>query len=79
MSALQAHERGDELFALCDPGGRGFVERRDLDRLAPLLGPHVDGAQIDAMFAQLDRDRDGQLTRHEFLVGLGACWPRVLL
>lgn len=67
MSAAEA--RGDQLFALCDPDGRGFVERRGLDRLAPLLG--LDGAQLDAVFAQLDVDRNGQLTRKEFLVGLG--------
>lgn len=61
---------GEQLFSLCDPGARGFVERRDFDRLAPLLA--LDDAQLDAVFAQLDGDGDGRLTRHELLVGLSA-------
>ncbi len=62
-------EKASVLFAICDQEDKGFVTKRDMQRMrAELpLGPE----QLEAVFDQLDGDGNGYLTLKEFTEGFG--------
>ena len=59
--------KAKELFDLCDKGSKGYVTKTDLMRLTNDFGLSVD--QVNLIFDELDEDRNGFLTAHEFLQG----------
>ncbi|THD25567.1 Ras and EF-hand domain-containing protein [Fasciola hepatica] len=66
-SAIPTNQQVQTLYEQCDPGGRGYITRGDLN----CLQGHVplDDAQLDELFAILDKGQQGQLTLEEFTKG----------
>ncbi|TPP57726.1 Ras and EF-hand domain-containing protein [Fasciola gigantica] len=66
-SATTTNQQVQTLYEQCDPGGRGYITRGDLN----CLQGHVplDDAQLDELFAILDKGQQGQLTLEEFTKG----------
>ena len=60
---------GKELFYLCDPEGKGYITKADLQRVANDLSLNFE--QLDVIFDNLDIDGNGQLTLDEFSKGFG--------
>lgn len=56
--------KAEELFNLCDTEQKGFIIKKDMQRLRDELG--VEPEQLEDVFDSLDNDHNGYLTLEEF-------------
>jgi small GTP-binding protein len=61
--------KAEELFNLCDTEEKGFIIKKDMQRLRDELG--VEPEQLEDVFDSLDIDHNGYLTLEEFTSGFG--------
>lgn len=64
-----------ELFALCDIEEKGFIIKRDMQRLQIEIG--LDFEQLEVVFDLLDDDKNGYLILEEFILGFGKYYELV--
>ncbi|XP_067387161.1 EF-hand calcium-binding domain-containing protein 4B [Emydura macquarii macquarii] len=60
--------KAHELFQICDVEGKGFIARRDMQRLHGELPLSLE--ELEKVFDTLDADGNGSLTPEEFTTGL---------
>ena len=60
-------QKAADLFAICDQEDKGFVTKRDMQRLRDELPLGPD--QLENVFDALDGDKNGYLTLEEFTLG----------
>ncbi|GFN86773.1 ras and EF-hand domain-containing protein-like [Plakobranchus ocellatus] len=63
-------QKAEELFRLCDREEKGFITKRDMQRLKSELPVSPD--QLEVVFDSLDGDGNGSLTLEEFTEGFGS-------
>ncbi|RUS82115.1 hypothetical protein EGW08_010127, partial [Elysia chlorotica] len=63
-------QKAEELFRLCDIEEKGFITKRDMQRLKAELPVSPD--QLEVVFDSLDGDGNGSLTLEEFTEGFGS-------
>lgn len=61
--------KAKEFFHLCDQEEKGFIIKRDIQRLQSEIGLTPD--QLEEVFESLDSDKNGFLTMEEFIKGFG--------
>ncbi|CAF98853.1 unnamed protein product, partial [Tetraodon nigroviridis] len=66
-SATRVQERTLEFFQMCDTENKGFITRRDMQRLNG--GLPLSAEELENVFETLDSDSNGFLTFHEFSSG----------
>ena len=54
----------DQVFALCDPEGRGYITRDTLSRFCDRRN-----SVLDSIMSTLDHDKDGKISYDEFREG----------
>lgn len=64
-----------ELFALCDIEEKGFIIKRDMQRLQIEIG--LDFEQLEVVFDLLDDDKNEYLILEEFILGFGKYYDLV--
>jgi Ras and EF-hand domain-containing protein len=69
LKQMLAHKAA-ELFAICDQEDKGFVTKRDMQRMRGELP--LDPQQLEDVFDTLDCDANGYLTLDEFRDGFGS-------
>lgn len=62
-------DKAHELFTVCDTEEKGFITKRDMQRLQNELPLSPD--QLEHVFDSLDDDGNGFLTLEEFTDGFG--------
>ena len=67
--ALRAllQQRANELFKLCDVEDKGFINKKDIQRMRESTG--MSPELLEEVFDSLDSDHNGFLTLDEFTVG----------
>ncbi|XP_064600341.1 EF-hand calcium-binding domain-containing protein 4B-like isoform X2 [Liolophura sinensis] len=63
-------QKAHELFSVCDTEKKGFITKRDMQRLQQELP--LQPEQLEAVFDALDDDKNGYLTLEEFTEGFGS-------
>ena len=62
-------QKAADLFAICDQEDKGFVTKRDMQRLRDELQQALSPEQLENVFDALDQDHNGYLTLEEFTEG----------
>jgi hypothetical protein len=68
---VAALHKAKELFAACDTEDKGFIIKRDMQRLRTSL-PDLTPDQLEEVFDSLDQNKNGYLSPEEFVRGFGA-------
>ena len=67
------NQKASDLFRVCDKEDKGFVTKRDMQRMRSLDGGGISAAmdpeQLESVFDTLDIDGNGYLTLDEFAAG----------
>uniref|UniRef100_A0A7M4F632 Calcium release activated channel regulator 2A n=1 Tax=Crocodylus porosus TaxID=8502 RepID=A0A7M4F632_CROPO len=69
---LDMLEKAHEFFQTCDVEGKGFITRRNMQRLHGELPLSLE--ELEKVFDTLDADGNGSLTPEEFTTGFSEFW-----
>jgi hypothetical protein len=64
---LLLEQRANELFKLCDVEDKGFINKKDIQRMRESTG--MSPELLEEVFDSLDSDHNGFLTIDEFTIG----------
>ncbi|XP_032895062.1 EF-hand calcium-binding domain-containing protein 4A-like [Amblyraja radiata] len=70
-SLQETLEKAREIFQLCDKEEKGFITKRDMQRLRSESDLSLTPEQLEDVFDSLDQDKNGYLTPVEFSMCLG--------